>query len=77
LFFQKNWSKLLLILFLCFLHCSSTSKTQRTFVTLQFVAPTTQKFFNLVKEWGKYWRQYSLISTYSVMGGSTVHYYNS
>jgi hypothetical protein len=55
LFFQKNWSKLLLILFLCFLHCSSTSNTQRTFVTLQFAAPTTQKFFNLLKEWGKYW----------------------
>jgi hypothetical protein len=47
--FQKNFSKLLLILFLCFLHCSFTSNTQRTFVTLQFAAPTTQKFFNLVK----------------------------
>jgi hypothetical protein len=38
LFFQKNWSKLLLIFFLCFMHCSFildsfTSNVQRTFVT--------------------------------------------
>jgi hypothetical protein len=53
LFFLKIWSKLSLILFFCFLHCSFTSKAQRTFVALQFVCPMTQKLLNLVKEWGK------------------------
>ncbi len=56
-FFQENWSKLSLILFLlCFLHCSSTFDTQRTFVTLQFTCPMTQKSLNLVKALRKYWK---------------------
>jgi hypothetical protein len=52
-FIKKNWSKLSLILFLCFLHCSFTPKAQRSFVALQFACPMTQNLLNLVKEWGK------------------------
>jgi len=56
LFFQKIWSKLSSIFFLCFLHCPFTSDFQRTCATLQFVHPITQQQLNLVKEWGKYWK---------------------
>ncbi len=52
--FLKN--KLSLILFLCLLRCSFTSDTQRIFVVLQFVHLMIQKWLNLVKEWGKYWK---------------------
>jgi hypothetical protein len=41
LFFQKNWSKLLIILFMCFLGCSFPSNAQRTIVALQFACPMT------------------------------------
>jgi hypothetical protein len=50
LFFQTFESKLSLILFLCFLHCSFTSDTERTFETLQFAHPMTQKSLDLIKE---------------------------
>jgi hypothetical protein len=43
-------STLSLILFLCFLHCSFTSVTQKTFGALQFISPITQKSLNLVQE---------------------------
>jgi hypothetical protein len=52
--FQKTWNKLLLILFLCSLHCCLLD-SQRTFVTLQFELSMTQKLLNLLKEWVKYW----------------------
>jgi len=58
LFFQKIWSKLSLILFLCLLRCSFTSETQRKFVTLQFAHPMTQKSLNLIKQWVKYWKMF-------------------
>ncbi len=56
LLFQKIWSKLSLILFLCFLGCSFIFEVERTFVGLQFVCPVTPKLLNLVKEWEKYWK---------------------
>jgi hypothetical protein len=34
------------------------SKVQRTFVTLQFACPMTQKLLNLVMEGGKYWKMF-------------------
>jgi hypothetical protein len=58
LFFQKNWSKLSLTLFLCFLRCSFTSDAERTFIALQFGGAMTQKLLNLVKEWQKYWKMF-------------------
>jgi hypothetical protein len=54
-FFQKIWSKLWLVLVLCFLCYSFTSDTQRTFVSLQVVHPMTQKSLNSIKVWLKYW----------------------
>jgi hypothetical protein len=36
------------------LECSLTSKAQRTFVTLQFAHPMTEKSLNLAKEVRKY-----------------------
>jgi hypothetical protein len=54
LFFQKNLSKLSLILFQCFLCCSFTFDIKFFFGTLQFVHPMTQ--LNLAKELGKYWK---------------------
>ncbi len=50
LFFQTFESKLSLILFLCFLGCSFTSDAERTFGTLQFVHPMTQKLLKLINE---------------------------
>jgi hypothetical protein len=50
LFFQKSRSKLSFVLPLCFLSYSFTSDSQRTFVTLQFAHPMTQKSLNLIKE---------------------------
>ncbi len=63
LFFQKLWTKLLFIFFLCFLHCSIIFNVQRTFVAFKFVCPTTQKLFNLINEWRKYWKC-SMINTW-------------
>jgi hypothetical protein len=50
---------------------------QRTFVTLQFASPMTQKSFDLVKEWEKYWNVFNDIYVL-MMGGSTlyVHFWN-
>jgi hypothetical protein len=58
LFFQNNWKKLSFIIFFLFSLLILISKVQRTFVTLQFVCPMTQELFNLVKEWGKYWKMF-------------------
>ncbi len=41
LFFQKNWYKLLIILFMCFLGCSFIYDVQITVVALQFPCPMT------------------------------------
>jgi lipopolysaccharide export LptBFGC system permease protein LptF len=41
LFFQKNWSKLLIIIFMCFLGCSFIYDVQRIVVALQFPCPMT------------------------------------
>jgi hypothetical protein len=41
------------------LHCSFTSDAQRTFVALQFARPMTQKWLNLAKELGKYWKMFN------------------
>jgi hypothetical protein len=49
----KQIITLSLILFLCFLHCSFTSDTQRSFIALQFVHTMSQKSLNLAKELGK------------------------
>jgi hypothetical protein len=54
-FLQKIWSKLWLVLFLCFLCYSFTSDTQRTLVSLQVAHPMTQKSLNSIKVWLKYW----------------------
>jgi hypothetical protein len=56
IFSQIFWSKLSLILFLCFLGCSFTADTQTLSVDLQFVHPMTHKSLNLVEEWKKYWK---------------------
>jgi len=58
LFFQKNWSKLSLILFPCFLHCSVIFVAQGTFVALQFAYPMTQKLLNLGLELENYWKMF-------------------
>jgi ABC-type Na+ efflux pump permease subunit len=59
LLFQKNWSKLLFIPFLCFLRSSFAFVAPRTFVALQFAHPMTQKSLYLAKELGKYWKVFS------------------
>jgi hypothetical protein len=58
LFFQKEINELYHSSFflVCFMCCSFTCDTERTFVSLQFACPLTQNSFNLVKEWGKYWK---------------------
>jgi len=43
LIFQKNWSKLSLILVLYFQHCFFKFDIQRSFVALQFIGPMTPK----------------------------------
>jgi hypothetical protein len=62
--FQKNWSKLSLILFLCFQRCFFTFDIQRSFVALQFIRPMTKqkkkkKTLNLMKEWEKDQKMFS------------------
>jgi hypothetical protein len=39
--------------------CSFTSDVQRSFVAFQFARPMTQKWLNLAKELGKYWKMFS------------------
>ncbi len=66
-FFKKNWSKLSLILFLCFLSCSFTSDIERTFVALQFAHAMTQKSPNSIKEWGNHWKVYVQLWAYRIL----------
>jgi len=61
LFSKKN--EVSLVLFLYFLQCSFTSDAQRTFVTLQFAHPMTEKC--------------SMINTCLMTGGSTLHSFSS
>jgi hypothetical protein len=59
LFLQENWSELSLILFLCFLNCSFTSDSQRTFIALQFATSNDTKISqNSVNEWHNYWEMF-------------------
>jgi len=52
LFFQKFQTnyQLSVILFLCFVCCSFTSDSHRTFVALQFALRRTQQSLNLIKK---------------------------
>ncbi len=49
-----------MIIHYCFVFSLSflISNIQRTFVTLLFACPMTQKLLNLVKEWGNYWKMF-------------------
>jgi hypothetical protein len=40
-------------------HCSFTFDAQRTFVALQLACPMKQKWLNLAKELGKYWKMFN------------------
>jgi hypothetical protein len=43
---------------MCFLCCFFISDALRTFLAFKFAYPMTQKLFNLVKEWKKYWKMF-------------------
>jgi len=58
LFFQNFWSKLSIIMILCFLWFSFISNVQRKFVALQFAWPMTQNLLNFDKELRKYWKMF-------------------